>query len=287
MKHKKAFTIIEFVLAMGLFSTMLLMIAVLTIRITGIYQKGLSIRSVNAVGRELIDDITKIVQSSPIQESINPEVSSSGNVTASNIVAKRSEYFTYYTGSDQTKQETQGKTQSSGLFCTGSYTYIWNTAQTLTTFENNDDAITITNETGKHVYKFIRVPDYDRSYCAKFNEDKASNRTFEIAEDQIVNLINDDESDLAIYDFTVLPATQSDTTGHALYPISFILATKKGGINILSNGDYCSGQEVPSDLNSEDSEYNSIDFNYCAVNKFDFVVRQTGEAEDVNGYGSR
>ncbi|MDO4219796.1 MAG: hypothetical protein Q4D22_01000 [Candidatus Saccharibacteria bacterium] len=279
---KRAFTIIEFTLAMALLSTMLLMIALLTVRISGIYQKGLSIRAVNSVGREIIDDIKKTVQSSPIQRELNPDkpTGTEHNITLQSIIAKRYDYFVTVAATENSQM------QGSGFFCTGSYTYIWNTAQTLN--GNTGDGITITVDGGEpKLYKFVRIPDAKRLYCEN-NSGVPSYRNIEIAdEDMIVSLINDDESDLAIYDFTVLPATQSNTTGHAMYPISFILATRKGGINILGNGDFCTGKPRPTALETSNNEYNTTDFNYCAVNKFDVVIRQAGESEDVNGYGSR
>ncbi len=278
---KKAFTIIEFTLAMALLSTMLLMIAILTVRITGIYQKGLSIRAVNAVGREIIDDISKTVQSSPIQRSLNPDLPTGAvhDITIEKIIAKRNEYFVTVPATSNSSM------QGSGVFCTGSYTYVWNTAQTLN--GNSGDGITITTPTGTNLYKFVRVPDSHRTYCEN-TDGTLTSRNIEISDDDlVVGLINDDESDLAIYDFTVLPATQSDTTGHAMYPISFILATRTGGINILGNGDFCTGKPKPTEIENAENEYSTTDFNYCAVNKFDFVVRQAGESEDVNSYGSR
>jgi hypothetical protein len=67
-----------------------------------------------------------------------------------------------------------------------------------------------------------------------------------------------------------MPATQSVTTKQAFVNISFILATLKGGVNIKANGDYCRGSGV--------EEFDNYDFDYCAVNKFNFSVRTGGNA---------
>jgi hypothetical protein len=91
----------------------------------------------------------------------------------------------------------------------------------------------------------------------------------------VVELIAENESDLALYDFTILPATKNYTTKQIFYPGSFILATIRGGVNIQSNGDFCQGSS--SDEGEMDSEYTGNDFDYCAVNKFNFAARATGE----------
>ena len=85
-----------------------------------------------------------------------------------------------------------------------------------------------------------------------------------------VELINRDEIDLAIYSFKITPATQSIRTKQAFLSASFILATLRGGVNIMSNGDFCQGEGV--------DEFKSDDFAYCAVNKFNFSMRTGGNA---------
>ena len=75
---------------------------------------------------------------------------------------------------------------------------------------------------------------------------------------------------------------QSESTLHTLYSISFIIATTRGGININANGDYCRSVDNP-----KSGEYSNQDFNYCAVNRFDFVIRQTGESTTQGGYGTK
>lgn len=289
---KKAFTLIEFVMAMTLLSTMLLMIAMLTMRISDIYQKGLALRAVNNVGRQIVDDITRTVQSSPIQEEINPQPPLGGekNITNEMIVAKRKDYFL--------ARNAEGTNmQAAGMFCTGSYTYVWNTKYAFDNAKNpTNKAITITAPTNKAgesgdrtlAHRFVRIPDNGREFCKQFNDaiDTFNNITV-TNPDNVIDLIGEDDSDLLVYDLTVLPAFQSEVTGHAMYPISLIIATRAGGINIDANGDFCTGKERPLEAYSEDNEFSRSDFNYCAVNKFDFVARQSGEAQDVNGYGSK
>ena len=99
-----------------------------------------------------------------------------------------------------------------------------------------------------------------------------------------MSLIGDNESDLALYDFVVLPATQNNKTGQVFYSGMFILATMRGGVNILSNGDFCTGTDTMYSSNVESTQQ---EFNYCAVNKFNFAVRASGQTYNTNQYGER
>ena len=95
-----------------------------------------------------------------------------------------------------------------------------------------------------------------------------------VPEDNVVELINNDEMDLALYEFNVTPATQSAITRQSFISANFILATRQGGININANGDFCRGED-----NEFKDEYEGTMFNYCAVNKFSFSARTGGNAD--------
>jgi hypothetical protein len=60
------------------------------------------------------------------------------------------------------------------------------------------------------------------------------------------------------------------------------LATYRGGVNIKSNGDFCEGSDDENGY--RDSEITLNDFDYCAVNKFNFSSRATGET-GINKHG--
>ena len=271
--HKAGFTIIEFVLAMAFIGIILVAICAITIQITGIYQKGLALRAINSTGRQIMDDMMSAVTGSSIVTDINP--SGTTAITDDMVLAKRKSYFQYNSINDSR--------QASGIFCTGSFDYVWNTADTLKDNSPTSKAVLIN---GKK-YKFARIEDNSRKYCDPDATSVANIVDTSITEADVIELINSDESDLAIYDFTVYPAMQSESTRHILYPISMIIATKRGGININGNGDFCSGMDRPYDEEDANNEFNMLDFNYCAVNRFDFVVRQTGESSEIDGYGSR
>ena len=253
--NRKGFTIIELMLAMGFLSALLVVIALLAIQITGIYQKGLSLRAVSSVGKQLIDEFSRAVGGAPI-------------VT---ITAKDNYFFA----------NEGGGRQMNGGFCTGSYSYLWNTWYSY----EEDRAAAVTIKRGpadtveREPFKLARVRDDSRQVCQQLAEGK---RVVEVPEgvEPIELLSVDEESNLILYDMTVFPASQHNLTKHTFYSATFILGTMRGDINIHSAGDYCD-VEGGSELGLTTS------FNYCAVNRFNFAMRATGFTDQEDQYGNR
>ena len=226
--NKNGFTIIEFVLAMAFIGVILVAVCLITIQITNIYQKGLSLRAVNAVGREIMDDITKTVAGSAIVPNINP-VPVAGDVTKDAIETARAKYFVTNNIGDLR--------QASGVFCTGSFDYIWNTADVLNGVAG--EAITITtDESRTFTPKLARIPDTTRQHCTTTGAGVPD--ITGVSEDSIVELINDDEADLALYDFTVYQMCQN-----------LISQRRKNGSN---NTAYLFGH-TPTSYNSSNVNY--------------------------------
>ena len=78
--------------------------------------------------------------------------------------------------------------------------------------------------------------------------------------------------DLWLYDLSIYNIAQDPMTLRTYIPGSFILATQKGNIDIMRSGDYCQADETTTmNISSIGS-----DFNYCAINKFNFAARTAG-----------
>ena len=262
--YKKGFTLIELTLSMAFIGVLLLGIASVILGLSSIYQKGLSLRAVNASGQQIIEDINKAVNSaSYVADIAKIDEDKDGFISDEESKKALEGYFFQALDGDNL--------QRYGAFCIANYTYVWNTAKTL----QAGTGVTINGVR----YRLARFPDPNHKQCNKDLEGEVTvansggiadvNITPTMATDP-VELIAKDEVDLALYDFSVIPATQSVTTKQAFINISFILATLKGGVNIKANGDYCQGSDV--------SEFNDYDFDYCAVNKFNFSVRTGGNA---------
>lgn len=226
MKTRKGFTIVELLLAMSFVAVLMITIAFLVIRITAIYQKGLTIRSVNQVGRNLMDDFSRAVADSPVDD----------NLTT------RDRYFV--------SVPTAG-TQLQGAFCTGRYSFLWNTGSAI----NGGQRIRFRNNRGEFSFRLLRVNDAGRSVCAQLRNLGGSSvidfRAFpelnNIIPKELLSLSGADdapttdsasESDLALYDLRVFPPTINRITGHAFFSATFILATLRG-IDITASGNYC------------------------------------------------
>ena len=89
----------------------------------------------------------------------------------------------------------------------------------------------------------------------------------EVREEDIeVVLDNTSTNPLALYDFTITTPATNSAGEAAFYSSSFILGTLTGGINVKAKGNFC---KTPEDYIDED-------FDYCAINKFNFAAQATG-----------
>lgn len=280
-EHKKGFTIIEITLAMTFLAILMVSIATLIMRITNIYQKGLAMRAINATGTEIIEDITRTVGAASYLVDIHSqdaELGGNGVMEYNNNYKLVEKYYYDYTVYNENHNGKNFNVQYFGVLCTGDYSYIWNTARALDPDFTTKNFITVNGEK----VKMVRVYDREQTQCNKDKNGSVANLakrnylpvTINVPADNVVELINNDEMDLALYEFNITPATQSAITRQSFISANFILATRQGGININANGDFCRGED-----NEFKDEYEGTMFNYCAVNKFSFSARTGGNAD--------
>ena len=280
-EHKKGFTIIEITLAMTFLAILMVSIATLIMRITNIYQKGLAMRAINATGTEIIEDITRTVGAASYLVDIHSqdaELGGNGVMEYDNNYKLVEKYYYDYTVYNENHNGKNFNVQYFGVLCTGDYSYIWNTARALDPDFTTKNFITVNDEK----VKMVRVYDREQTQCNKDKNGSVANLakrnylpvTINVPVDNVVELINNDEMDLALYEFNITPATQSAITRQSFISANFILATRQGGININANGDFCRGED-----NEFKDEYEGTMFNYCAVNKFSFSARTGGNAD--------
>ena len=88
-----------------------------------------------------------------------------------------------------------------------------------------------------------------------------------IPDDNVMVLYaNDETNPLSLYDLDLLTPAMDDNRTVAFYTGSFILGTLQGGIDINATGNFCKTPEG----------YNDEEFDYCAINKFNFAVQAKG-----------
>ena len=282
--QKNGFTMVELMLSMVFLAVLMMTIAVLVMHVVSTYQKGLAIRAVNATGRALIDDFSRSVAASPYSDIQDDYSFITGEFITGSGMKK------YYMQTPGT-----GGVPLHGVFCTGLFSYIWNTGYALNDARSANDysntlryRYSMTDEPESN-FKLIKVPDRERLVCYQYatfdsrticrpdhynmydntcmadpRQDSGDRLDFAPLE-----LLDSSEDELAIYDFKVFPATQNPTTHQTFYTATFILATLRGGVDIFTRGNYC--EPGANDLNT--------DFNYCSINKFNFAMRATGENE--------
>ncbi len=260
---KKGFTLVELSLATVFVAVLLLMIATITINVSTIYQKGLALRNINTTGRDLVDDLNRTINAAPLRPLEN-----------------QWQYFVARNGEDA---ETRTPVQLGGVFCTGRYSYVWNTE-----YQSRQQAkpiiikYKISAESENTIEPtLVKFSDPNRDACVVADDKgQPSSRNFDqnttIDLSSIIlgqapeEMLSESELALVLYDFAIFPVSQVDTTLQTLYTGTFILGTKRGDINIARQNDFC---KVDAE---HDPQSLSGDFNYCAVNKFNFTARATG-----------
>lgn len=288
---KPGFTIVETSLAMSFVAVLLITVSMIIIQMTSIYQKTLTVKAVNAAGRELVDDFSHYISASTL---INTNMLC-GGLDEGYRDACRSDgaykfiYQQYESANFQIAGKNAEKTvPTSGVFCTGRYTYLWNSGYVLNasnrgaetyrasvsyTLPNVDETIT------KNDFRLLRVKTSGNDICAANVNGKTystdtvdpANISYNLGDlaEEPEELLSTSEADLAVYDLRVFRPGRHNLTGHAFYSGTFILATLQGDVDITASGDFCT---APLDTNISE-------FTYCAINKFNFASQATGESD--------
>lgn len=304
---KNGFTLIELMLAVAFLGTLLLSVAMLAMRLIDMYTKGSTMRAVNSIGGAIVDDMrTSITSSSNWTNHIEDFVINGEGIDKAKEAERQYFRLHYYKPVEVEGEEFVDY----GAFCTNSYTYVFNYQAAMLRYREGatDGFIKIGTSTSQRPYGLARIKDPG---CSQFNlfmmskdefesYQKSSstggtpdsyddckvmcgeNDYFEVSNlDKDVTILldggkSDDSTDLQLYDFTIMSATQSNVTKQTIYDIAFVLGTTRGGININSTNNYC--QKNSDAIKNEDyaEAYANNSVNYCSVNRFEFVARQTG-----------
>jgi hypothetical protein len=231
---ESGFTIIELLLAMAFVSVLLVLITLTVIQIGNIYNKGLTMRSVNQSGTLISNDIRQTVsQSQPFN-------------TDTAFVMQQSNL-----GVTTNPDDAFG-----GRLCTGAYSYIWNIPKS--TSPTSPPILINTFTSGSNQIGFVRVRDSGGQYCSAANlghgidtSDAANAREF----------LAVDNASLAIQSFNITKIVDDAAIGQALYRVVFRVGTS----------DRTLLDTVANDCKPPSDEGSLQDF--CSVNEFDFTVQ--------------
>ena len=294
-KNRKAgFTLIELSFAVAFISILVITITLITNEIISLYRKGYAIKTINQVGRSLIDDITDSVQSSPPANLTSfcrryTDKTSQQNCEKNHALYSIYQQYYYDKVKINNDKAASRKVPIGGIFCTGKYTYIWNTGYLFGDEYSNSDTKERLNQNkglrlsvninGKLYQDFhlLKVEDSTRAICASTitsypnsssSPSPPSNggqRVFKLDKaptEEPKELLIDSDTSLALYDLVIFPPAQVDFTNRLFYSGSFILGTIEGGVNIMTSSDFCQSPNMFS-----------ADFSYCAINKFNFGIQ--------------
>lgn len=292
LKNKKGFTLVELSLSIAFIAILSITIALIINDAISTYRRGLTLNQINTVGMDLVDDMRAAIQNSPakVVAEICDEVfkgngsqeTSQRNNCKSDGGRKFVSIVKASTNSDKVKikgEEKEG-VPLYGAFCTGAYSYVWNSGYLFTEDNSSLERASLSyeydgTEENPNDFRLIKVRDENRKVCrsglvegdSKYDEFGTNQfEVGEITEEPVVLLSGsgDTANALALYDLSV-PAPAADGVNAAFYAVSFILGTVQGGINVMSSGNFCATPD----------EYDS-NFDYCAINKFNFAAQANG-----------
>lgn len=192
-QSRRAFTIIELMLAMTFISVLLVLISFTIIQIGTIYNKGMTLKEVNQTGRAISDDINR-------------------NLSAGRPFTLATNYF--------------NTPNVSGRLCLGNYTYIWNYADALSSGNTNVARYAGLPLTTEQI-RLVKVPDAGALYCVRsggafVNRDiRAQDRSL------TTELLKSGDRLLSIHQFslTTSAAGTDALTSQQLYNATFTIGT--------------------------------------------------------------
>jgi prepilin-type N-terminal cleavage/methylation domain-containing protein len=190
--NKQGFTLIELMLAMTFIAVLLVAIAMTTIQISAIYNKGITLREVNQAGRSISDELQRSI-SSAVPFDVTPKVDNSPATETSKYVVR----------------------DGGGRLCLGRYTYVWNYGQSIagvngapSIFNKYDDNSAV---------RFAKVSDPSGALC--------TTPTQSIVRADATEMLTSGDRDLVVHEFAVASGASDPVTGQAMYAISVVIGT--------------------------------------------------------------
>lgn len=304
---KKGFTLVELALAIASISILLLTVTYVINGITVSYRKGLSIKKINSFGRDITEELTTTIQSSPAASYAGLcnalyDTSESGRKAHADCIADEAYKLFYqeYKFDINANGTEVSQAPTFGVFCGGKYSYIWNTGYTIDSGNiygsTNSPVPKATlryrtsegNVVEKSTFRLLKFPDQSHYLCS-----------VNIANDYASESLNyRDMSTEVIFDISIRPGSD---TPYSLSeePIELITTSEMGGLAFYdfvikrpaqekySKRLFFSGYFVLATINSGVSLMTNGNYcvpppnvetsiDYCSINKFNFAARAIG-----------
>ncbi|MDO4978925.1 MAG: hypothetical protein Q4E47_02100 [Candidatus Saccharibacteria bacterium] len=282
---KKGFTLVEMAFSIVFISFLLLAIAYLIFHVNELFTKGIAIKDISSTGRELIDEFSRSIalSSSPLATSSCKYTSNSEVVECRDKDHARKFIYQERKG-DVDIKGVRTTVPVHGVFCTGYYSYVWNTGYALNPTdykpsEGKDLSAKLQIKTQEYSdFRLLKVMDTEKKICKdgmNTGSYQISNPTvampytynYDDTTAEVTELLDGSENNLVLYDLSIFKPAQQTLTQQTYFSGTFILATMQGSVNIKGNGEYC--KDAPDGWGT--------DFNYCSLNKYNFAMRATGQ----------
>lgn len=232
VRQQRGFTIIEITISMAFISVLILSLLVIGMHLTALYNKGVTVRDVNAATRHMVrslqDDISGAATRPVI---VYKQVTGSGSSTietpkvASSLEEASDNGAHYYNNDD------------GGRLCTGTYTYIWNYRGAFVEANkaggktpHASPSASVPGSYAQYVEqtrngvsviepaRFIKVEDVSRELCKKdfvtagpdAHLAKAGTKIPASFGNKAVSVLGDSERGLIVYNFRILSPEYGD-----------------------------------------------------------------------------
>lgn len=213
LSKQNGFTMVELMLAMAFLSMLMLAIALLVFQISSIYNKGLTIRSINEAGQTVASDMQRTMNISRAVRSVTDA--------------------------------------GGGRLCADDIVYAWNYQDSVGTV--NAFNKTVSNDNTLRLVKFSPMGVASSTdYCAP------DPVTGYAAIPNINTALLDSDENIILHSFSYEGRTVTGDATQMLHEISFLLGTDDR--KFLDD----TGCAAPA---------SSVDDEYCAVNRFNFITR--------------
>ena len=299
-KSYDGFTMVELSISVVFVGILSISLAMVISSMVTSYRKGNTMAQVNTAGIDLVDDFSAAAQRTSVRSlALICNTVYGDNEDEKNKCLEDNAYnYMYLVHFDEVSINGNREFTAPiyGVYCTGSYSYIWNSGYyelananfdakqrrewaRLKISDNNE--IKFKKKSDEFPFRLLKVQDSGRNVCkaaySDSNEGYVSNREAKMNyEIDISNLGLEEEpeqmiasrgaSDLALYDLTITRPAMGAGNNSMFYQGSFILGTVDNGVNILSRNNAC---VTPGDY--------EFAYSYCAINKFSFAVKASGE----------
>jgi len=215
-RNQSAFTLVELMLAMTFVSVLLLAIAMLTIRINGIYNKGVTLKAVNQSGQVIASDMQQTLNQSSSTSVAQVGDDTGGRLCANNVV---------------------------GRLCANNVVYAWNYPAY---YGNASRFNKYVDGTGKDEIRFIKFVG-DGTYCP------SSGTLPAVPDTEATDMLSASDRDLAVHKLDIVSNAVTGDTSQTIYEITLRLGTNTqeiitggscGGILSIKDDEYCAVNDL-------------------------------------------